>query len=1009
MILIISPKKTASVRATLALIQIWGLQRGLWRNHDGWSQENVAIFLLYLIRTNRMNARMTPIQQLTVAMQFWATTNWLGNNDLDNQSKEDGVRASQSESSHFVKTNQKKTRRTVLVLPLEDMKEKDTVRESELANLYERQTKEAPLTDSDPPTLLEAYSRTSHYCLGPVMLDPTMKYNYLGDVSPNYMNLLQLHARKSLEALKAPRSAFRSLFMDSLRFWTQWDMYVKISVPDSAQDDWESSTRKLIRKLEMALGNRIHGMRLLSTGNGNVKSKKGRADDIPTKSITKTSTYTRPSNESPTGTREIVLGIAVDRETSRRVVDRGPPSDQSKAVKAFVQLWGQQKAQLRRFKDGAIVQAVVWNDDDKEVRYQNFERIQGGFVERIVRHIIALHYTTEPVHFSLPNLSSVVDGITTNDENANSPIVDPLAAHQQVMKAFELLVEYLRRHSQTPTSENRSGAPSLGLPLAIDAVEPMSPCLRYSELFPPASHPFLGGSSSNSKRISGALMTDPILIQLRFGASSKWPSDLNAIGAAKAAMLVQLANGIDSMNDRNFDGPVLVTPSYLDVGYRGYCFRILIRAEPEIKILESLVQPSPEATALLKDLTRAHIISSKHHSMIHAVHSMHPSAPFVVRIAKRWCASHLLSDLLSVQVIELIVARMYSEETTRPGAPSTLPAGFLAFLHLLGTHDWAGEPFIVNPRGHISDDDIDMIDEHFEKIRGGSKQLGPPMYMIAPYDKLETDEEIANQGAVRNAVDSQRNVTWSPSTVSPEQVVVNRVVTLAQRSHQYLMDQLSSFGGSSKSDWCAVFQESPQSFHSFDVLFRVNPDLVVDHGSSSTMKDLNPMQTNDPNDIDKEEDVQSSYTKSMIVRNEGPKDLRKKAYRNLVTTTAKGGGDVSEGMILPIWNPVRSVVETLRSNFGQYALFFYNDLAPEVIGLVWRPHTFDTLAFSAMTAEFARPVQDQEGWTKDTLVCRSITDLLREMSPYFRDVITNVKIIHDQSKPPPQKKLRQHP
>ena len=318
------------------------------------------------------------------------------------------------------------------------------------------------------------------------------------------------------------------------------------------------------------------------------------------------------------------------------------------------------------------------------------------------------------------------------------------------------------------------------------------------------------------------------------------------------------------------------------------------------------------------------------------------------------------------------------------------------------------EPFVVNPRGHISDDDIDLIEEQFETTRGGSKQLGPPMYIIAPYDKIETDDETTNQAALRNAVDSQRNFLWSPSTVSPEQVVVNRVVALAQRSHQYLMDQLSSFGGSSRSDWCALFQESPQSFHSYDVLFRVNPGLVVDHGSSSTTKDLNPMQTNDPNDKDKTQDVKSVYTKSMIVRSEGPKDLKKKAYRNLVTTTAKGGPDVPEGMILPVWNPVRSVLEALRSNFGQYALFFYNDLAPEVIGLVWRPHTFDTLAFSAMTAEFARPVQDQEDWTKDTLVCRSITDLLREMSPYFQDVITNVKIVHDQSKPPPQKKLRQH-
>jgi U3 small nucleolar RNA-associated protein 22 len=570
------------------------------------------------------------------------------------------------------------------------MKEKDAVRESDIADLYERQTKESPLTDSDPPTLLEAYSCTSQYSLGPVMLDPTMRYNYLGDVSPNYMKLLQLHARKGLEALKASRSAFRSLFMDSARFWTQWDLYVKIRVPEATEDDWELTTRSLVRKLEMALGNRINGIRLLSTGNGDVQLKKESADEIPTEVVSHTLTYIRRRSQSPTGSNEVVLGIAVNPETSCRVVDRGPPSDQAKAVKKFVQLWGERKAQLRRFKDGAIVQAVVWNDDDSTLTYQNCERVQGGYIGKIVRHIVGLHYTKEPVEFSLPHILSVVDGIRTNDEMSNSSTTDPFAAHQHVMKAYESLVDSLRRHSQSSSPENSSGASSLGLPLPIDAVEPLSPCLRYSELFPPTSHPFLGGSASHSKRISGVLLSDPILIQIRFGATSKWPADLKAIASAKAAMLVQIANGIDSMNDRKFVVPALVTPNYLDIGYCGYCFRILIRADPEIKILEGLVQPSPEAVTLLKDLTRAHIISAKHHSMIHAVHTLHPSAAFVVRIAKRWCASHLLSGLVSTQVIELVVARVYSDGNSPIGVPSTLLAGFMGFLRLLGGHDWAG-------------------------------------------------------------------------------------------------------------------------------------------------------------------------------------------------------------------------------------------------------------------------------------------------------------------------------
>lgn len=280
------------------------------------------------------------------------------------------------------------------------------------------------------------------------------------------------------------------------------------------------------------------------------------------------------------------------------------------------------------------------------------------------------------------------------------------------------------------------------------------------------------------------------------------------------------------------------------------------------------------------------------------------------------------------------------------------------------------------------------------------------MYMIAPYDKVDYEFETTNQGAVRNAVDLQRTSLWSPNTISPELVVLNRVVALAQRSHQYLINQLLSFGGSLMTDWCAIFQESPQSFHSYDVLFRINPDLVVDHRSSSTARDLNPMPKQDETNGRTEQELQSCYTQSMVVRNEGPKDLRKKAYRNLVATIVKGQGNDGEGTILPAWNPVRSVVESLRANFGRYALFFYNDLAPEVIGLVWRPNTFDTSAFSAMTAEYARPVQEQEDWTNDTLVCRSIMDLLRDMSPYFQDVITNVKIVQGHSNPSPGKKQR---
>jgi len=974
-----------NVEATLVLIQIWALKRGLWRNHDGWSKENVAIFLLYMLRTNRMNPRMTPMQQFTVVLQMWSTTNWLGSTATKAKSGNDReVRASQSEASQYSKS--KRQRRDVLVLPEEDSTEKETIRNSDLARMYEKHTKESPVTDRDPPALIEAYAHGDHYNLGPVLLDPTMTYNFLGDVSPNYMKLLQSHATKSLQGLKESQSTFSNIFMKDARFWSQWDMYVKIPLKKKG-GEWETSMRCLLEKMELAMGNRIRGMRVLSTGNGDVSLQREDLDQIPSSSIGKKATYKQRSLYlSPMYSGEVILGIAINPETSQRVVDRGPPSDQNKEVKSFVQLWGD-KAQLRRFKDGAIVQAVVWNDNDGTDYYQNQIKLQGGYVDKIVRHIVRMHYTKEKIEFALPHLISIVDGVTNNGkEQVSAQFGDPLAAHQGVMKAFDSLSQFLRQGSQP--SHYQQSQNFVELPLTIDAVEPLSACLRYSELFPPIPHPFLGGrASSNNKQVSGAIMSQPIEIQIRFESSSKWPTDLKAIGAAKTAMLIQLANSIEGFNNRDFDGPVRVSTNYLDIGYRGYCFRIYIRADPEIKLLKGLVRPSAVASSLLKTLTRVHVVAAKHHSMIHSVQTLHPSSSGVVRMAKRWVASHMLSGLITTEAIELMVAKVYSDNDSPLEPPSTVISGFLRFLQLLAFHDWLGEPLIVDPRGHIDIVDYDDIRVQFETARGKKGDSGHPMYIVAPYDKLELDEDDPMN---RNTVKTSTQSSWQPNTVSPEWVCLTRSVALAKRSYTFMMKKVMSFAKSN--DWSTIFQESPSSFQSYSVLLRVNSDFVVDTEASSTGNDLNPSS-------DKAGTSESSYTRSMKARIKGPKGLRRKVYKNIQNSS-------SDSTILH-WQPVHSVISSLREKFGAYALFFYNDLAPEVIGLVWRPETFATLSFSAMTSEYARPLDsDEKSWKNDSLVIRNATDLLREMSEYYQYIITTVKVIDESCLTPSSKRRK---
>ena len=250
------------------------------------------------------------------------------------------------------------------------------------------------------------------------------------------------------------------------------------------------------------------------------------------------------------------------------------------------------------------------------------------------------------------------------------------------------------------------------------------------------------------------------------------------------------------------------------------------------------------------------------------------------------------------------------------------------------------------------------------------------MYIIAPYDKLESDDEDPLN---RNTVKNSEKAVWEPNTVSPEWVCLTRTVALAKRSYSFMMRKIMAFGTSN--GWSAIFHESAASFQSYSVLLRVDTDFVVDAEASSTDIDLNP--ASDKNGL-----LETSYTRSMKARIQGPKGLRRKVYKNIQSSA------IDETILR--WQPIESLVSSLRERFGAYALFFYNELSPEVIGVVWRPQTFTTMTFSAMTAEYSRPMDDDENnWKNDSLVIRNATDLLREMSEYYHYVITTVKIIDE--------------
>ena len=325
--------------------------------------------------------------------------------------------------------------------------------------------------------------------------------------------------------------------------------------------------RGMVELLNMALGDRVTSVRPLTCGNGEgtefqlglqQDQNKDDASPMDADQIPSFSKQLENSDDEPIIStclpNHIVLGFRINPETSSRVVDRGPPAEDSASSNLFVSLWGKQLAQLRRFKDGAIVHAVVWKDvllagDENE--YSNVDS-SAGIIEKVIQHVLQLHFLKKESNLKLElrNILSLVEGLSPGKSvNPDKHFQDSTMLHKNVMRAFDSLSTLLK--------EDKS---KLGLPLSIDAVEPLSPCLRYSSLFPPVPHPLLGGSkvSGTDSKVSSITPDEPILIQIRFEGSSKWPTDVNAMGAAKCAMLIKLANGIEEGRSGKFQYKQLV-------------------------------------------------------------------------------------------------------------------------------------------------------------------------------------------------------------------------------------------------------------------------------------------------------------------------------------------------------------------------------------------------------------------------------------------------------------------
>ncbi|CAM9623587.1 unnamed protein product, partial [Discosporangium mesarthrocarpum] len=419
-----------------------------------------------------------------------------------------------------------------------------------------------------------------------------------------------------------------------------------------------------------------------------------------------------------------------------------------------------------RFKDGSIVEAVVWKGQQGSSRH--------FIVEEVARHVLARH---DPVRCGGTEGrqrvrycgNQLLQLVTVGGDQGNGKVLDDDdSLTRSAVMALDKLQEMIKSLE--------------GVPLRVESLQACTPLLRYTSLLPPCPHPLafspqaIGDSPHPPRKdYEGKISTqvEAIEVLLRMEGSGRWPQELGAVRDTNTAFLIRIAQCLRKQHKLR----CIVGRDCLDVVTGGYCFRLRVTGQREIDGLKRL---NPK-----------------------------PAFGLTVRVAYRWLEAHMLDGHIRQEALELLVASLFSAST--PGAlsaPASPLSGFLRFLVLLSSHDWSGSPLVVDPQGELSAKDLEDAFSAFERMRDRAPDGGPAMYLVAPY-----------------ARDSDWAPYWTYGRVPmPEKAVLGRVVALALASSTSLIGWLSGRVGG----WQTVFRLSPEEHRGFDVRLLLNPALVKD-------------------------------------------------------------------------------------------------------------------------------------------------------------------------------------
>eukprot|EP00127_Corallochytrium_limacisporum_P005133 Clim_evm39s199 gene=Clim_evmTU39s199 len=500
---------------------------------------------------------------------------------------------------------------------------------------------------------------------GLIVMDHEGSCNIMNQISPETYRLLRILSQRAQmcllddgpgrEYIGGP-SIFDDLFGALRSIFEPYDAYYTVKISGKTKDLTDISHINLVEfrgDMMAALGYRIE--EVLRQGLGQ-RAKVVRVTNMLT-----------GSDKSKTFDVTCRVNCVFDPEHAFRMVDTGPRADDDAAVELFRKFWGE-RAELRRFKDGSIVEAVVWQGNHNR---------RHAIIGQIMRFVLRRQLAECVVNVD-GDLMTVLDPlISLDDENGDaSPSISA-----QTANVFELLTSRMRSLS--------------GMPLRILDIHPLSPHLRHTALH--ASTAIHSGEDGKYFDLIDAL----IVVE----GSGKWPSDREQSRAMLGAYAVQLMNAMEEQIE-DVTGYFRQNDSEdafeLVVVHQQRSFRFLLQPIFH-KEDEADEDDAPTSDYYCGPFSR---IARQHACHIKQMALTYPSFSRMVRLALRWFDSQILlgdaaSELLTQEAIEMIISYLY----LHPGRfqrPNSVPCGFLRLLSFFANTESFVDPLVVNFDGQLT-------------------------------------------------------------------------------------------------------------------------------------------------------------------------------------------------------------------------------------------------------------------------------------------------------------------